>query len=60
LRRAAIRWAIHRQSGTPLGWIAQQLNLGSPANASQQLRRFDGRKLSRFPKDVRAWKKQMT
>ena len=60
LRRAAIGWAIHRQTCTPLGWIAEQLNLSSAANASQQIRRFDLRKASSLPKEERAWKKLMS
>ncbi|MDB4491599.1 hypothetical protein N9260_01100 [bacterium] len=60
LRRAAIGWAIHRQSGTPMAWIAEKLNLSSAANASQQIRRLDGRKLRSLPKDVPAWRKRMT
>ena len=60
LRRAAIGWAIHRKSCIHLGSIAAQLNLGSAANASQQIRRFDGRKLSLLPEDVRAWNRQFT
>ena len=56
LRRAAIGWAIRSQCCVPLVWVAEQLNLSSAANASQQIRRFDTRKPSSLPKDIRAWK----
>ena len=60
LRRAAIGWAIRRQCCVPLIWVAEQLNLSSAANASQQIRRFDVRKQSSLPKKIRAWKKLMS
>ena len=60
VRRAAIGWAIHRRCCTSLSWVAEQLNLSSAANASQQIRRFDVRKTNSLPKDIRAWKKLMS
>jgi hypothetical protein len=56
LRRAAIGWAIRSQCCVPLVWVAEQLNLSSAANASQQVRRFDTRKPISLPKAKRAWK----
>ncbi|MFT4548993.1 MAG: hypothetical protein ACI9UA_003486 [Pseudoalteromonas tetraodonis] len=44
----------------PLVWVAEQLNLSSAANASQQIRRFDTRKPSSLPKDIGAWKKLLS
>jgi hypothetical protein len=57
LRRTAIGWAIHRQCCIPLGWIVEQLNLSSAANASQQIRRLASRKPSTLPKEVRTLQK---
>ena len=57
LRRVAIAWAIHRRSCVPQSWIAQELNLCSPANVSQQVRRFERRSVKTLPRRIAAWKR---
>jgi len=59
LRRVAIAWAIHRRSCVPQSWIAQELNLSSPANVSQQVRRFEKRSGKKLPRKIAAWKKEI-
>ena len=59
LRRVAIAWAIHRRSCVPQSWIAKALNLSSPANVSQQVRRFEKRSGKELPRRIAAWKKQI-
>lgn len=39
--RVAIAWALHRKTNQKQAWIAEQLDLRSAANVSQQVRRFD-------------------
>ncbi|MFT5410310.1 MAG: putative transposase [Verrucomicrobiales bacterium] len=60
VRRAAIGWVIHRRCCTPMGWVAEQLNLRSAANASQQIRRFGTTKPAMLSEELRQWREQMS
>jgi len=54
--RAAIAWAIWRETIVSQRWIAEELNLKSAANASQQIRRFAKLHARELPKLLRSWK----
>lgn len=56
LMRVAIAWALARHTTVPQRWIAEQLNLKSPANVSQQVRRFEGLKPRQLAKEIVNWK----
>ena len=55
-RRSSVAWAVAKETSVPQEWIANRLNLKSPANASQQVRRFDQTSEKLLPKEVRLWK----
>jgi hypothetical protein len=55
-RKVAIARAISEQTLVPQKWLAERLVMKSPANVSQQLRRFgiDGKR-SDLPLSLRSW-----
>ena len=55
--RAAVGWAIWKETVVTQVWIAEKLNLKSAANASQQIRRFALEPEKSLPKRIREWKK---
>lgn len=55
--RAAVGWAIWKETVVTQRWIAEKLNLKSAANASQQIRRFAREPEQGLPKRIREWKK---
>ena len=55
--RAAIAWAVWRETIVPQKWIAEALGLKSAANASQQIRRFAREPERGLPARVRKWKR---
>lgn len=55
-RRRSVAWAIAKETSVPQEWIAEQLNLKTAANASQQIRRFDREPEDKLPKEVKCWK----
>ena len=56
-RRASVAWAVAKETSVPHAWIAEELNLKSAANASQQIRRFQLEPEKSLPKEVRTWKR---
>ena len=59
-RRAAIAWAVHRRCCVQLAWLAEQLNLSSAANASQQIRRFRKITSRTLPMELRSWRRDLS
>tara|TARA_R110000850_G_scaffold16224_3_gene50848 strand:+ start:74 stop:1132 length:1059 start_codon:yes stop_codon:yes gene_type:complete len=57
--RAAIAWKVWRHTSVPNQWIAERMNLGSPANVSQAVRRFEQVDESELAKVAREWKKKI-
>lgn len=55
-RRAAVAWAIWRQTSVSQSWIAEQTGLSSATNVSQQVRRFNKMPASKLSKAERKWK----
>lgn len=55
--RHAIAWAIARETTVSQKWIAENVNLKSAANASQQIRRFEKANEKELPPRIRKWKK---
>ena len=55
--RAAVGWAIWKETVVTQRWIAEKLNLKSAANASQQIRRFTLEPEQNLSKRIREWKK---
>lgn len=56
-RRASLAWAVWSETSVSHRWIAETLNLKSPANSSQQIRRFAKVEEKELPVAVRKWKK---
>ena len=55
-RKVAIARAISEQTLVPQKWLAERLAMKSPANVSQQLRRFGVEvKRSELPLSLRSW-----
>jgi hypothetical protein len=40
-RKVALAHVLHTKTTTPQGWIAERPKMGSAANVSQQVRRFE-------------------
>lgn len=55
-RKAAVAWAICQRTNVPHRWIANRLQMHSPANVSQTVRNFEKLKENALPKSIRAWK----
>ena len=56
LRRAAIAWAIWKQSSVSQEWIAEKLGMKSRQNVSQRIRRFDKLPERDLPRELRNWR----
>lgn len=56
LTRAAVAWAIWKETIVSQQWIADALNLKSAANASQQIRRFAATPEGELEAKIRRWK----
>jgi len=59
LRRVAIAWVIWKRTSVPQSWVAERLAMKSPANVSQQVRRFDRLSNSNLQPQLRRWKKEV-
>lgn len=59
-RRAAIAWAISRETSVSQEWIANRLGMKSRQNVSQQIRRFDQQPTHSLSKQLRQWKEKST
>lgn len=55
-RRSSVAWALAKETSVPHAWIAEELNLKSAANASQQIRRFHREPEKLLPREVKQWK----
>jgi hypothetical protein len=55
-KRASVAWALAKETGVPHAWIAEQLNLKSAANASQQIRRFQSLSVRKLASEIKQWK----
>ena len=55
-RKAAVAWAIFQQTNMPHRWIAERLQMRSPANVSQTVRNFDKIEDKKLPKEISTWK----
>jgi len=55
-RRSFVARALARETSVVYAWIAEELNLKSAANASQQIRRFHREPEKALPKVVKQWK----
>ncbi len=61
LRRSAIAWAVWtKTSGVSQQWIADELNLRSAANVSNQLRKFAKLPSKELPLEIRKWIKSIS
>lgn len=54
--RSSVAWSLAKETSVPHAWIAENLNLKSAANASQQIRRFQREPEKALPKAVKQWK----
>lgn len=55
--RAAVGWAVWQETLVSQQWIAEEMNLKSAANASQQIRRFAKLPEKEMLPRIRRWKK---
>ena len=55
--RTSLAWAVWKETSMSHRWIAENLNLKSAANSSQQIRRFSQLDDQELPPKIRKWKK---
>ena len=54
-RKVSLAWAIARSTTMNQSWIAERLNMGSAANVSQQVRRFERKFKRQSDLRIREW-----
>jgi putative transposase len=54
-RKVSLAWAIARSTTVSQGWIATRLTMRSPANVSQQIRRFEANLENQSDPRIRSW-----
>jgi|TARA_B110000305_G_C19234199_1_gene536688 putative transposase len=55
--RTLLAWTVWKETSMSHRWIAENLNLKSAANSSQQIRRFSQADEQELPPKIRKWKK---
>ena len=58
-KRVSVAWAIAANTTMSQCWISEALGMKTPANVSQQIRRFAAIPERELEKSVRAWKKSI-